>query len=188
MVDHRTGRRADRYSRLPVRWPGSGPISATAAPRASATAAGAKHIRLQKLHRVRGDQPFSDGIPLVLHQPGVQQVKKPRLELVRPTSVGGLFRFWPMLVRRRCGSERRKCGQSHCCLADRAFALRIRVCRPRATECRIPAAALSERTGRSAHRCNSGGAGRPTDCGAGSRSACTANSDRRASRIRACRR
>jgi hypothetical protein len=27
MVDRRTGRRADRYSRLPVHWPGSGPIS-----------------------------------------------------------------------------------------------------------------------------------------------------------------
>ena len=151
-----------------------------------------KRAQLQNLCRVHGDKSFScletDGIPLVLHQPGVQEVKKPRLELVRPTSVGGLFQFWPMLLRRRCGSERRKCGQSHCCLADRAFALRIRVCRLRATECRIPAGALSERTGRSAHRCNSGGAGRPTDCGAGSRSACTANSDRRASRIRACRR
>jgi hypothetical protein len=30
MVDRRTGRRADRCSRLPVRWPGSGPISGRA--------------------------------------------------------------------------------------------------------------------------------------------------------------
>jgi hypothetical protein len=56
-----------------------------------------KHIRLQKLHRVHGDQSFywlaTDGIPLVLHQPGVQQVEKPRLELARPASVCGVFAF-----------------------------------------------------------------------------------------------
>ena len=46
------------------------------------------------------------------------------------------------------------------CLADRACALRVRFCRPRATECGIPADALSERTGRTVRSCNSVRAGR----------------------------
>src|SRR3954447_1452522 len=51
-----------------------------------------KRAQLQNLCRVHGDKSFSgletDGIPLVLHQPGVQEVKKPPPQLAASFGFG----------------------------------------------------------------------------------------------------